>query len=79
MAYRYSFCGNDFKDIRRCRDCGMMVCDNCSKGGKSGLLGKVVRGYVGVSTLGLSELAREGYRKVKQFCPSCEGKDLIRI
>ncbi|HAO21263.1 MAG: hypothetical protein BWK80_49905 [Desulfobacteraceae bacterium IS3] len=79
MAYQCSFCGNEFKDIWRCRDCGFMVCDNCSKGGKSGLAGKIGRAYVAVATSGLSEVARAGYRKIKQHCPSCEGKDLIKI
>jgi len=79
MVYQYSFCGGEFKVLWRCRDCGYMVCDDCSKGGKSGLLGKVVRGYVGLSTLGLTEVARAGYRKAKQHCPSCESKDLIKI
>jgi len=81
MATQYvcSFCGGQFKQVWRCRNCGTVVCDTCSKGGKSSMLGKLTRAYVGVSTLGLSEATRSGYRKIKQKCPSCDGKDLIII
>jgi len=79
MSYQCSFCGSEFSQVWRCRECGTMICDSCSKGGKSGTLGKLARAYVGLSTLGASEVVRSGYRKIKQHCPSCESSDLIRI
>jgi len=77
--YQCGFCGDESNSLWRCRDCGDMVCDACSKGGKSsklGVAGRVVAGYVSV---GATEALRSGYRKVNQHCPSCESKDLIRI
>lgn len=79
MLYRCSFCGADEDSAWRCSDCGMIVCDSCSKGGKSGLTGKLARVYFGVASAGLTEVARAGYRKKKQKCPRCDGKSLIRI
>ena len=81
MNYRYkcSFCGREEKSIWRCRDCGTMVCDSCSKGGRSSKLGIAARAMAGYVSAGATEAARALYRKANQHCPSCEGTDLIRL
>lgn len=77
--YKCSFCGREEKSIWRCRDCGTMVCDSCSKGGRSSKLGAATRAFAGYVTVGASEAARALYRKANQHCPSCESDDLIRL
>ena len=79
QRYRCSFCGRDESSIWRCRDCGTMVCDACSKGGRSSKLGIATRAVAGYVSAGATGAARALYRKANQHCPSCEGKDLIRL
>ncbi len=38
--------------------------------------GRTVAGYLSV---GATEVARAAYRRVKQHCPRCSSKDLIRV
>lgn len=79
MAYKCSFCGQNYDEAWRCKDCGMIICDSCSKGGKSGALGGTARVVAGLYTAGLSEVARAGYRKLNQKCLKCNGDNLVLI
>jgi predicted RNA-binding Zn-ribbon protein involved in translation (DUF1610 family) len=79
MSYQCPSCDGEFSHVWRCRECGMIVCDACSKGGQSSTLGKLVRIFIGILTLAISEVARAGYRKIKQRCPNCGSTDLIKI
>lgn len=80
VTYKCDFCGRSgFSHVWRCPECGQMFCDACTKGGRSSTAGKVARGVVGYVSAGLSEVARAGYRKAIQKCPSCQGVDLIRV
>lgn len=79
MSYRCTFCADVKNHVWRCSDCGMLVCDSCSKGGKStaaGIAGRAVAGYI---TAGLSEVVRATARKIGQHCPRCKGDNLIRV
>jgi hypothetical protein len=77
--YRCSFCGEVTKRAWRCSTCGFIACTNCSKGGKSTALGKVVRLGAGVVTYGATEVLRAGYRKANQKCPNCNSHEVISI
>jgi hypothetical protein len=79
VKYQCTFCADVKSHAWRCTDCGMLVCDSCSKGGKSTAAGIAGRAVVGYATAGLSEIARLGFRKINQHCPGCGGDDLIRI
>lgn len=79
MKYQCTFCAKVHGSAWRCRSCGMLTCDACSKGGKSSALGIAGRAAAGYMTMGLSELARMGYRKANQECPGCGGDSLIRV
>lgn len=72
-------CEREYKYGWRCRDCQGRLCDACAKGGRSTTTGKVFRFIAGVSTYGLSEAARAGYRNIKKACPRCGNKDMMRI
>jgi len=79
MNYRCGFCGQVISTAVRCKDCGCIFCEPCTKGGKSSTAGAVSRAVFGVLTYGASEVLRAGYRKAVQKCPACEGKALVRI
>jgi hypothetical protein len=79
MLYRCSFCAGSFEKIWRCKDCGMFICDNCSKGGKSTDLQVAGRILAGFATYGASELIRAGYRQKNQKCTQCDGSNLILL
>ena len=79
MNYQCSFCGQIVSTALRCKDCGYVFCEPCTKGGKSSTAGVVGRTLLGVLTYGASEVARAGYRKIGQKCPTCDGKELVRI
>jgi hypothetical protein len=79
MKYRCTFCARVFSHLLRCETCGILVCDSCTKGGRSSNLGVAARAAAGYLTAGLSEVARLGYRKLKQHCPSCGDDQLTRV
>ena len=79
MKYQCSFCAKIKGSGWRCSDCGILLCNDCSKGGRSGAVGMAGRILAGVATYGASEVARAGYRKVRQKCVSCHGTNLIRL
>ena len=79
MSYRCTFCANTKKHVYRCSDCGMLVCSSCAKGGTSSAMGVAGRTVAGYLSAGATEMARAAYRRAKQHCPRCDGKDLIRV
>jgi len=79
MRYVCSFCAKTKSGGWRCSDCGMLQCDNCSKGGGSSALGAAGRLVAGIATYGASEVVRAGYRKTKQHCVGCKGGNLVRV
>lgn len=79
MSYKCPICQGEFNQIWRCRDCGVIICDSCSKGGNSSIMEKIIRIIVGILTLSLSEVILAAYRKKKQHCPNCHSKKLIKI
>lgn len=50
--------------IFRCKDCGMIICEN--KSSNSNLL-KII--LIGILTLGISEIVRAVYHKITRHCP----------
>ncbi len=79
MSYQCTFCASIQKHVFRCSGCGMLVCSSCAKGGKSSAVGAASRTVAGYFSLGATEVARAAYRRAKQHCPRCDGKDLIRM
>jgi hypothetical protein len=79
VKYTCSFCGKEARRAWRCSNCGYLACTDCSKGGKSTALGKIVRLGAGAVTLGGTEVLRAGYRKASQKCPRCESGDIISV
>jgi hypothetical protein len=79
MNYQCSFCAQIVSTALRCKRCGYIACEPCTKGGKSSTAGGITRAVFGVLTYGISEAVRAGYRSVIQKCPACEGKDLVLI
>jgi hypothetical protein len=59
-----------------CPICNENYCKSCSVGGKSGLFGTLGRAFLGLYTLGISELIRSNRIR----CPRCKNKNgLIRV
>ena len=74
-----ALCCKPFDRGWRCKSCWSLICDDCSKGGKSSGGVVALRWIAGIYTLGLSEAARAGYRKSIQKCPKCDNSILISI
>lgn len=72
-------CGRTYKTGWKCGGCEERICDDCANGGRSGLLGKMVRVGAAVATYGASEVARAGYRRLTRVCPKCGGNEFMRI
>jgi DNA-directed RNA polymerase subunit RPC12/RpoP len=68
----------EFNQVWRCRECGIIICDSCSKGGNL-IRKKHIRIGVGILTLGISEVVLAVYRKMKQHCTNCGSQNLIKI
>ena len=76
-AYECVQCGNVFDNVWCCKECGALMCDSCSKGGKSTSTGVGARVLSAWYTLGVSEVVRAGYRASRKRCPQCSSTDLV--
>jgi hypothetical protein len=72
-------CRRSFGYGWRCKQCELVCCDPCTKGGRSTTAGKLMRGALGIVTYGASEVVRAINRSNNQACPRCGGKDFMRI
>jgi hypothetical protein len=72
-------CLQDFSSGGRCRGCNLVVCDTCTKGGRSSAGGKLLRGVFGLATYGVSEVVRAAMRSSNQACPRCGTQQFISI
>lgn len=66
---------NKCTQVFRCKDCGMIICENKFKSSNLTLL-KII--LIGIITLGLSEIVRAVYHKITRHCPNCNSKNLIK-